>query len=290
MILNKLAVRRRDEPVAVTIKDASEGFVWLNDPKWYLWDGGFLVHGRCEGVISPHQQHSIQIVIALDGCTSISDSRGEWHSGRGIIIAHDVEHAHKGENAHRAAILVDPESFEGLWLRSSLKSDVTIVPESRLQKCIEELRTFIERPFESMEVRALIRHCVHSLCPGAPPTKRLDPRVTLVLQAIRASDDLRISLEDAASKACLSPGRFAHLFKEQVGLPFRRYMLWRKLTRAAIAIGREGTIAAAAQAGDFSDAAHLARTFSAMFGPPPSAMKRGEYFEIDSPWSSGPER
>jgi len=43
--------------------------------------------------------------------------------------------------------------------------------------------------------------------------------------AIRESDDLRMSVEDAAAMAFLSPSRFAHLFKEQVGLPFRRYML-----------------------------------------------------------------
>ena len=40
--------------------------------------------------------------------------------------------------------------------------------------------------------------------------------MTTVLDAIRASDDLRISLEKAAATAFLSPSRFAHLFKEQV--------------------------------------------------------------------------
>jgi AraC-like DNA-binding protein len=142
------------------------------------------------------------------------------------------------ENCLGAVMLVDPESIEGLWLRSSLSSDITIVPESRLHKCLEEWRTFLERPFESMEIGALIRNCVQSLCPGAPPARRLDPRVTLVLQAIRSSENLRISLESAASRVHLSPGRFAHLFKQQVGLPFRRYMLWRKLTRAVMAIAR----------------------------------------------------
>jgi AraC-like DNA-binding protein len=137
-----------------------------------------------------------------------------------------------------------------------------------------------------MEIGRLIRLCVHSLCAGAPPARRLDARVTRVLQSIRASDDLRISLESAASQACLSPGRFAHLFKQQVGLPFRRYMLWRKLTRAMMSIAREGTITTAAQAADFADAAHLTRSFYATFGLPPSAIKHGEFFEIEAPWST----
>ena len=84
--------------------------------------------------------------------------------------------------------------------------------------------------------------------------------------------------------AFLSPSRFAHLFKQQVGLPFRRYMLWRKLTRAMLVIGRARTIATAAHEADFADAAHLTRTFYQMFGIPPSVMMRGEFFEIPSPF------
>jgi AraC-like DNA-binding protein len=122
------------------------------------------------------------------------------------------------------------------------------------------------------------------MCAGAPPSRRLDPRVAGVLASIRASDDLRISLEDAAASVFLSPGRFAHLFTAHVGLPFRRYMLWRKLSRAMVAIGRSDSLAQAAYAGGFADAAHLTRTFNQMFGLPPSTLMRGEFFEIAPPF------
>jgi AraC-like DNA-binding protein len=139
-----------------------------------------------------------------------------------------------------------------------------------------------------MEIGELIRDCVLSLCAGAPPARRFDARVSRVLETIRASQDLRMSLEEAAAIAFLSPSRFAHLFKQQVGLPFRRYLLWRKVTRAMMAIGREGTIAAAAHASGFADAAHLTRTFYQMFGIPPSVMMRGDFFEIASPFGAAP--
>jgi AraC-like DNA-binding protein len=107
---------------------------------------------------------------------------------------------------------------------------------------------------------------------------------TAVLNAIRARDDLRMSLDDAARLAFLSPSRFAHLFKDQVGLPYSRYMLWRKLTRAMVAIASKRTLAAAAQAADFADAAHLTRTFYQMVGMAPSVLMRGEFAEIRSPF------
>jgi AraC-like DNA-binding protein len=195
-----------------------------------------------------------------------------------------VEHSYDGKGAVGAMIFVDPESYEGVWLQAALADDITVVPDARSGVCAAALRTFVESPLESMEVGDLVRHCVLALCAGAPPSRRLDDRVTKVLTAIQAADDLRLSIEDAASMAFLSPSRFAHLFKEQVGLPFRRYMLWRKLTRAMVAIGKERTIAAAAHASDFADAAHLTRTFYQMFGIPPSAMMRGDFFEIPSPF------
>lgn len=255
--------------------------------RWYLWDGGFLALGKSNwGVIPPHAHHAIQIVVALDGEMAIQGARGDWRTGRGIIVRHDIEHSYDGKGALGAMIFVDPESSEGVWLQTALGDDITVVPEARANVCAAALRTFVETPLEAMEMGDLIRHCVQSLCAGAPPSRRLDERVTKVLTAIQSSDDLRLSIEDAAAMVFLSPSRFAHLFKQQVGLPFRRYMLWRKLTRAMLAIGKERTIAAAAHASDFADAAHLTRTFYQMFGIPPSVMMRGEFFQIASPFST----
>ena len=254
--------------------------------RWYLWDGGFLAVGRSNwGVIPPHSHHAIQIVIAIEGEMAIKGATGDWRAGSGVIVRQDVEHSYDGKGELGAMIFVDPESYEGAWLQTALAEDITVVPDARTRAGAAALKTFIEKPFESMEIGELTRHCVLSLCAGAPPSRRLDDRVTKVLAAIQASDDLRMSIEDAAAMAFLSPSRFAHLFKQQVGLPFRRYMLWRKLTRAMLAIGKEPTIAAAAHASDFADAAHLTRTFYQMFGIPPSVMMRGEFFQIAPPFS-----
>jgi AraC-like DNA-binding protein len=251
-----------------------------------LWEGGFLLTARAQGVVPAHAHHAIQIVIALDGCIAISGSDGDWRESRGIVVRPDAEHSFDCNGALGVMVFVDPESSEGGWLSTSLRQDITIVPNTRLDAIATELRTFAEQPDETDDIASLIRHCVYDLRPGVAPTRGLDSRVTTVLGAIRASDDLRISLDTAADKACLSPTRFAHLFKDQVGLPFSRYMLWRKLTRAMVAIGSEGTIAAAAHAADFADAAHLTRTFYQMVGMAPSVLMRGDFIEIASPFST----
>jgi len=259
---------------------------WESAPHWYLWDGGYLLVGRGQGIVPPHQHHAIQVVIGIDGDIAISGEDGDWRTGRGAIVRQDVAHSYNPQGRLGAMVFVDPESTEGAWLQTSVREDITLVPAPRLDHCVVELRRFLDAPFESLGVRDLIKHCVQAMCTGAPPSRRLDPRVTKVLTAIRASDELRMSIEEAAALVFLSPSRFAHLFTQQLGLPFRRYMLWRKMTRAMLMIGREQTIAAAAAAADFADAAHLTRTFYQMVGLPPSVLMRGQFFEIPPPFES----
>ena len=85
----------------------------------------------------------------------------------------------------------------------------------------------------------------------------------------------------------LSPSRFAHLFSESVGQPFRRYLLWRKLNRAMLAVGRGASLSQAAHEGGFSDSAHLTRTFIQMWGIPPSVMMKGDFHEVPPPFEIG---
>ena len=254
-------------------------------PRWYLWEGGFLLLGVAGGEVPGHAHHAIQVTISFTRDFTVRTG-GASREGRALIVRPDVEHGFNAHGATGAMIFVDPESAEGAWLASALTEDVTLVPESRVQACAKDLEAFWNSPIGAMEVGELVRHTIEALCPGALPSRKLDARITRVLKAIRESEDLRLSLENAAELVHLSPGRFTHLFKEELGLPFRRYMLWRKLTRAMLSMGRERTLAAAAQCGDFADAAHLTRTFGQMFGMNPSVLMRGEFFEIPSPFTA----
>ena len=119
----------------------------------------------------------------------------------------------------------------------------------------------------------------------AAAVRKIDPRVTKALELIRQSNASKIPLDDIASSVFLSPSRFAHLFSETVGLPFRRYVLWRKVCRALQVVSRGATLSSAAHRSGFSDSAHLTRTFYQMFGISPTVMLgAGELYEIPSPF------
>src|SRR4051812_32274595 len=58
--------------LAKTLKDTA--YRWLSEPRWYLWEGGFLLIGRADGLVPAHAHHAIQIVLALDGAAAICGS------------------------------------------------------------------------------------------------------------------------------------------------------------------------------------------------------------------------
>lgn len=68
-------------------------------------------------------------------------------------------------------LMVDPDSIEGIWLRSTLPNKITLVPDSRVIPAADALRRFCETPLESMEVGALVRYIVESLCAGVAPLR-----------------------------------------------------------------------------------------------------------------------
>src|SRR4051812_18054115 len=169
--LNKPAADDAREPVRIAAA------TWQRVPRWYLWEGGFLVTGQAGGEVPPHSHHAIQIFLALDGKAAIRVAGGAWREGAGIIVRPDVEHSFNAQGGSGALLFVDPESSEGAWLPSAPPEDTPIAPAARVQSCLAELRPSRERPLESMDVSALVRHCVRAFCAGAPPSRRLDERV-----------------------------------------------------------------------------------------------------------------
>lgn len=108
--------------------------------------------------------------------------------------------------------------------------------------------------------------------PGGLPAWRLK-RVCDHVEAHLADD---LGLDGLAAQAGLSPDRFAHAFKAATGRAPHRYVIERRVQRAAelLATTRE-PIAAIALAVGCSSQAHLTTLFRQVLGTTPGAYRRG---------------
>jgi AraC-like DNA-binding protein len=108
------------------------------------------------------------------------------------------------------------------------------------------------------------------------PRRRVHPRVRKLLRHLSTLPvTADTSLEALATEVGLSPGRLMHVFTESVGIPLRPYLGWLRLQRAAAAIVGGVPLSQAAAMAGFVDAAHMTRSFRAMFGATPSSLRAG---------------
>ena len=104
--------------------------------------------------------------------------------------------------------------------------------------------------------------------PAAAPAS-IDDRIVRALMVIDHCLSGKINQQDIARESGLSTSRFAEMFRQATGLPLRRYVLWRRLNVAVMAIGIGETATVAAHRAGFADSAHFSRTVRETFGVSP---------------------
>jgi AraC-like DNA-binding protein len=107
---------------------------------------------------------------------------------------------------------------------------------------------------------------------GLATPDAVDPRVATIASAMVEDPNLYPSLSAAAQAAALSPTRFQAVFRRQLGAPFRRYRLWRRMGAAMAMLASGANLTEAAHGAGFSSSAHFSHQFLRMFGLAPSAL------------------
>jgi AraC-like DNA-binding protein len=118
------------------------------------------------------------------------------------------------------------------------------------------------------------------LWPHAPPPS--DPRIADLVSRIGREPQDYPTLAIAADSVGLSPSRCNALLTQHLGMPFRRYRLWRRMGKAMREIAAGANLTAAAHATGFNSSAHFSSAYRAMFGLAPSALlSLGVGFDMD---------
>ncbi|MFT6632221.1 MAG: AraC-like DNA-binding protein [Bacteriovoracaceae bacterium] len=207
-----------------------------------------------------HSHVAHQISYSLDAKPFRVEVNNRVESKLAILIPSLVSHKFLDEKGKYLSILIDNDST---------------FSEVDLNERIHSIKDF---PKDMNEVVKLLNQL------GLNSSKALDTRVMTILDLIKNSQNLEsIRLSEIAQDIGLSESRLLHLFKAEVGVPFRKYILWKKLKRAVTEFstntGRNFT-EIALDAG-FSDSAHLSKVVKASFGLSPSEILKNSQFIKD---------
>jgi transcriptional regulator GlxA family with amidase domain len=221
-----------------------------------------------------HAHHAAQISLALQGSLEVRvGDPGEWSRLMGVIIAADQPHAVRASNP-LAQLYLEPESQLGRRLVTVLDgASHRPLPESAVRSILPPLRRCWRQQLPFRAVQASFELASAALL-DARPAASLDPRVCAVLARLREHYRRPPPLAELASGVGLSAGRLSHLFREEVGLPIRRYTLWLRVMGAAAALSRGTDHIEAALDNGFADASHMSRTFRRMLSLPPGRFPK----------------
>jgi len=207
----------------------------------------------------PHKHHALEIIVSVDGVIYIQDAFGNSLASQVALVLPDQLHQ-TTTTGEAAFIFIEPESELAKTMLTTFK------PAQSVQSIEGRMSEADRKVFTSGSIPKALSKVINSV-------NLIDDRIQRVTDFIRSHITTHeFNLEMLAGIACLSTSRFTHLFKDQVGIPLRPFILWCRMRVAVTSVLAGMTLTQAAHEAGFSDTAHLSRTFMDMFGANPSAI------------------
>jgi AraC-like DNA-binding protein len=200
-----------------------------------------------------HAHAALQVVASSDQLTLV-DADASQYCGRAWVVRSGVRHCLLPASA-LTLVLIEPQSR----LATGLLQRFPEAPIAQLPDDLAELLV------SSIPVEEVVQTLERGVLERSTP---IDSRL---LQALAFLD--REATKDAvaaASAHCgLSPSRLRALAQQQFCVPLSKLLLWKKIRRAFLAMGRGSGLADAAYEAGFADQAHLTRTMADVIGLTP---------------------
>jgi AraC-like DNA-binding protein len=214
-----------------------------------------------------HQHHALQVTLALEGTLELVVDRQKAEY-RAVVIDCDYPHLVKGQAGWVATLLINPESGIARGIQQCILRGAYAVSaeENFSDRFIEQMATFMQQPFTNKRLETMLTQMQNIMLDISDTGYALDARIAEVLDLVKRTEERKLTAQELSEAVFLSEGRFGHLFREEIGVPMRRYLLWCRLMNALEHIARGERFTFAAHEAGFSDAAHLSRTFRQMFG------------------------
>ncbi len=237
----------------------------------YLWSRWVLYLGRSFDT-HRHTHHAVQLTIGLDGPLWISKGSHDQQQLPAVVISSETAHSLQVEGQWVASIYLEPESEDcGRMVdhysgnQSSRFKALNV--ESDTQR---HFLALLKSDVNPQLARQLLQKMIE---PNAMTNSHpLDPRIIKVLKYLNKDPGLNIPVAELAQLVSLSPDRLTHLFRQEIGIPIRRFVLWQKLRVAVGAACQGKPLISAALEGGFTDSAHFTHSFQKLFGINPSFL------------------
>lgn len=234
-----------------------------------------MLFAGCLGHNAPHSHSTSVLLAGLYDDFELRVGNGRWVTCRMAVIRAGTPYEFDARGQPLAVIYGEPNvvSAEGLAV---LMRDADELPGAVISRHgeVAALRAIFEDADSATWVASAIADLVDFS--SARARRQIDSRIRRAIDRLasrerleRDGDDLP-SVSAAASEAGISTSRFQHVFKAEVGVPYRRYLGWLRMRAAVRDVVDGHNLTTAAHAAGYYDQAHFAHEFRRIFGAPAS--------------------
>ncbi|HAS42744.1 MAG TPA: hypothetical protein DCS93_19845 [Microscillaceae bacterium] len=237
--------------------------------------------------ITHHQHPAVQLVAGIEQSFLTKNEAGDWVECPNILVAPNQAHQCDASHMTIFSLMIDQESILGEHiLQTHLQEKPWLTyPEEALNALhLSSIFQYIDQ----QNWVAIYQQVIHFFGIHQSSTFKdahRDDRITKVLSYVKTHLQQEITTHTLTEVACLSESRLLHLFKTQVGLPIRNYILWLRIkTAVELIIAQQYKLTQIAYEAGFADAAHMSRTFNKVLGVSPSMIaKNSKFVQVSLP-------
>ena len=215
---------------------------------------------------------AIIVYVAIEGRLRIRLQGGEWQTAEVAVIQPYVPYEIACEGRHVLDILIEPETVDLDRLPPLLRE----CGAARAPEFAAHVRNTHQRLVSSGPAMDPSPADFDRFFFGQPlPARKLDSRIADVLENIRNNPSAVVAAEVCAAQAKLSFSRFLHLFKEQVGAPFRNVRTWKRALSLLHYVHTTGNLVYVALDIGYPDSTHFCHSIRRAYGLKPKDIISG---------------
>ncbi|CZR98033.1 MULTISPECIES: helix-turn-helix domain-containing protein [unclassified Clostridioides] len=226
-----------------------------------------------------HSHWMLQLFIGIEDSIEITVNE-KLVKCNCIVVDKNISHSFSARKKVYYSALIEPTSIFAEQLTSKMNDFGYWICE---KDGLDELRqqgTFLI--YQSSEEQYLKFMKMLNNYLNFPETiKYYDDRITELLQLLHTCNCDNHTISNFADKVALSASRLSHLFKEQIGIPLKSYILLHQMECAFGELLSGKNVTEASMIAGFDTPSHLAGTVKRMMGMPVSlSLKDSEFLKV----------
>lgn len=222
-----------------------------------------LYFGRL-GSTSMRTLGSATIYVSTDKPFHVKSENEQWREINCALVPPQVPHQ-LSVTSQLVSVLVEPERID---VRNFCQRTVqTDLDRMDLIDLRERLRSLADRMTSCLNYQDLLGAPLDDALSGTLPERHhIDARIRRILNCIEKNQIESPSAQQCADLADLSFSRFLHLFKDEIGITFRRFKAWKRARRLLSVVTENTNLTDIALEIGYPDSSHFSNSIRSIYG------------------------